>query len=194
MANAPNFTHYITFLAPLSKPRSIAAAVATTVAPAFAAILFVCIAIGIVHCELYLLFLLNRKANGHSGCQDSAQLSGSVSNSETRLTAFRATFVVLIVAAGVWMIGLGAILFSLQALDTGSGATTSVAEGAIYTAAFILVLGLNLAFIAPGLLLLQPVRLWKLGMAQWRALTPRQHFRGKHVLRLRRTGNHNLLI
>lgn len=77
------------------------------------------------------------------------------------------------------MIGLGAVLYSLEALDTGSQETTSVAEGAIYTAAFILILGLNMAFIAPGLLMLQPVRLWRVIRGQWKALTPRQHFRGE---------------
>lgn len=80
------------------------------------------------------------------------------------------------------MIGLGAILFSLQSLDVGSQETTTVAEGAIYTAAFILVLGLNFAFIAPGMLLLQPVRLWRVWFARWKALTPRQHFRGTYLL------------
>lgn len=109
---------------------------------------------------------------------DAAQLSGAVSNSQTRLTAFKATFVVLVVVSGVWMIGLASVLFGIEALDTGSQETTTIAEGAIYAAAFVLILGLNMAFIAPGLLMLQPVRLWKLIIARWKALTPRQHFRG----------------
>jgi hypothetical protein len=88
--------------------------------------------------------------------------------------------VVLVAVAGIWMIGLGAVLYSLQSLDTGSQETTTIAEGTVYAAAFALILGLNMAFIAPGLLMLQPVRLWRLWRGQWKALTPRQYFRGKY--------------
>jgi len=80
------------------------------------------------------------------------------------------------------MIGLGAVLYSLQSLYSGSQETTTIAEGAVYVAAFALILGLNMAFIAPGLLMLQPVRLWQLWRGHWKALTPRQHFRGKYIV------------
>jgi hypothetical protein len=54
-----------------------------------------------------------------------------------------------------------------------------VADGSIYMSALALVIVLNVAVIFPGLLLLQPVRLWHLRRAEKEALTPRQTFRGK---------------
>ncbi|KAF8321602.1 hypothetical protein DL93DRAFT_2072348 [Clavulina sp. PMI_390] len=157
LANAPDFAHFIPALDPITSASSIGSAIVTTLVPSLAAILFTCIALGIVHY--------------------SAHLSGAVSNSQTRITAFKATFVVLVAVAGIWMIGLGAVLYSLESFSAGAQETTTVAEGAIYAAAFVLILGLNMAFIAPGLLMLQPTRLLRVTIGQWKALTPRQHFR-----------------
>lgn len=91
----------------------------------------------------------------------------------------KATFYVTVVVAGAWLVGISSVLFSINAFKNDSGATHSVSRGAIYIAAFCTCLGLLSAFIAPGLLLLQPVRLFRVMRAQWRAITPRQTFRGK---------------
>ena len=93
----------------------------------------------------------------------------------------KATFYVITLIGGVWLIGIGAILFSVDAFVTGSGETTSVSEGLVYMAGFVLTLAISSAFIVPGLLLLQPERLWRIGRAAWKAVTPRQRFRGEYL-------------
>lgn len=97
------------------------------------------------------------------------------------MAAFKATFFILTIVAGAWLIAISAVLFSLDAFDTGDNKTKTVADGSVYIAAFLLVLALNVAVIGPGLLLLQPLRLWRLLRSQKRATTPRQQFRGAWI-------------
>ena len=91
-------------------------------------------------------------------------------------------FWVFTAVACVWLFAVGAVLFSMRALSTNSGVTRSLANGAIYMSAFAMVLVLNVAIIFPGLLLLQPIRLWKIVRAERAAVTPRQRFRGMSFL------------
>lgn len=51
LATAPDVTHYLSFLQPLANHNDLATGLATTLAPAAAATLFIFIALGIVNCE-----------------------------------------------------------------------------------------------------------------------------------------------
>src|SRR5258708_17060611 len=93
----------------------------------------------------------------------------------------KGTFYITVVVAGAWLVGVSSILFSINSFKNDSGQPRSVSRGAIYIATFCMCLGLVAAFIGPGLLLLQPVRLLRVIGAQWRAITPRQTFRGKYI-------------
>ncbi len=101
-----------------------------------------------------------------------------MSVSGSQLLMFKTVFWVFTLVAGIWLFGTGAVVFSMQALVTDSGVTNSFANGAIYISVFALVLVLNVAIVFPGLLLLQPIRLWKVARAEKAAVTPRQRFRG----------------
>ncbi|KAF8334005.1 uncharacterized protein EI90DRAFT_3050622 [Cantharellus anzutake] len=153
----PDFAYYLPLLNTVDNYPDFWPGVLTTLVPAVAASLFMCIAVGLVHYA--------------------AKFSGSVSNSGTRLMALKATFYIMVVIAGVWLIGISSILFSINSFKNGSGETRSLSTGAIYIAAFCMCIGIYAAFIAPGLLLLQPLRLLRVLRARWKAITPRQTFR-----------------
>ncbi|KAI1788782.1 hypothetical protein LXA43DRAFT_1023967 [Ganoderma leucocontextum] len=157
VALAPDVAHYLRFFLPLTETSELAAGIATCLAPALAATLFIVLA-------YFLLHHANRTNN-------SVSLSGS------QLLMFKTIFWVFTLVAGVWLFGTGAVVFSMQALSADSGITTSFANGAIYVSVFALVLVLNVAIVFPGLLLLQPIRLWKIVRAEKAAVTPRQRFR-----------------
>jgi hypothetical protein len=84
-------------------------------------------------------------------------------------------------AAIICIVTAGALIFTLQAFDDGSDETKSAASGAVYMSVFAMAVVLNIAIIVPGLLLLQPLRLWRVMRSLRRAITPRQRFRGKIV-------------
>ena len=107
-----------------------------------------------------------------------ATIHGSVSISANQLLIFKVTFFVLTAAGALWLIAIGAILFSMQALSTNTNPTTSVANGAVYMSVLALSLVLNVAIIFPACLVLQPFRLWHVIRAEKHAVTPRQRFRG----------------
>ncbi|KAI0328490.1 hypothetical protein GY45DRAFT_1355089 [Cubamyces sp. BRFM 1775] len=157
VATAPDVAHYLPFLMPLVVNSKWAGGIGSTFAAAVAAILFIFVA----------LFILNQLT----------PLTRTVSMSAARLVMFKTLFYILLIVGGVWMSTTGAILFSLQALSTDSGGSRSVANGAIYMSAFATVLVFNVAIIIPGLLMLQPIRLWKVLRAEKAAVTPRQRFR-----------------
>ena len=90
---------------------------------------------------------------------------------------FKVTFYVL-TAVTLWIIAIGALLFSTQAVDTNTGVTRSLANGAIYMGTFMLALVLNVAIIIPACLVLQPFQFWAVVRAEKHAITPRQNFRG----------------
>ena len=88
-------------------------------------------------------------------------------------------FFVLTIIAALWLIAVGALLFSLQAFSVHSKTTPkSVANGAIYMGVLALSIVVNVAVIFPALLLLQPSQLLRVLRAERHALTPRQRFRG----------------
>jgi hypothetical protein len=139
---------------------NIQSGIATALAPAIAASLFVGLA----------MFGIHR----------AARHSGSISVTVVRIKAFQAVFWVIVIVAGMWIVAAGSLIFGAHALDRQDGQTQSVATGSIATAVFLLFIVINVAIIVPGLLLLQPVRLWRLYRAKKKAVTPRQEFRAMY--------------
>lgn len=78
----------------------------------------------------------------------------------------------------IWLIAIGGILFALQAFDVNSGQTRAITSGTVYMTVLALTIVINVTFIVPGLLLLQPMRLWNVLKSERLAVTPRQRFRG----------------
>ena len=92
---------------------------------------------------------------------------------------FRITFWVLAAIGTLWIVAVGALLYSMNALNVGSEETRTLANGSIYMAVLAFALIINVAIIAPALLMLQPFRLWHVAQAEKQAITPRQRFRGE---------------
>ena len=109
---------------------------------------------------------------------DIARFSGKISVSGSQLTAFKTTFVVMTVMGGMWLTAIGAVLYAINAFQHG-GAGKAVADGSILMTVLALALIINAAIVAPGLLVLQPFRLWRVARDERRAITPRQRFRGR---------------
>jgi len=107
-----------------------------------------------------------------------ANIHGSVSVSGNQLLVFKITFFVLTAIGAVWLIAIGAILFAMQALNTNLDVTRSITNGSVYMAVLALAIVINIAIILPALLMLQPMRLWRVLRAEKQAITPRQRFRG----------------
>ena len=95
------------------------------------------------------------------------------------MTAFGTTFIVLTIMGGVWLTGIGAVLYAVNAFQHAGGAGRTVADGSILMTLLALALVINVAIAAPGLLMLQPFRLWRVVRNERRAITPRQRFRGR---------------
>ena len=157
VATNPDVVHYLPFLSPVVAHNDIPSGLATGLAPAVAASIFVGLAMLGIH-----------RAASHSG---------AVSVTVVRIKAFKAVFWVIVIVAGMWLVAAGSLLFGAGALDRQQGASTSVANGSIASALFLLLIIINVAIIVPGLLLLQPIRLWKMYKHKRRAITPRQEFR-----------------
>ncbi|KAI0825014.1 hypothetical protein BC628DRAFT_1339042 [Trametes gibbosa] len=154
---APDVAHYFPFFRPLVTGNQLGGGVASSLAAAVAAVLFI-----------FLALLVLRQLT---------PITRTVSVSGSHLIMFKTTFYLLLGVGAVWLFTTGAILFSIGALSNGVDQSQTVADGAIYMSAFALVLVLNVAIISPGLLLLQPIRLWKVLRAERVAVTPRQRFR-----------------
>ncbi|KAG8689807.1 hypothetical protein FRC11_000472, partial [Ceratobasidium sp. 423] len=157
LAGAPDVARYLPFLTRLSGRNDLGASIATTVAPALAATLFIVLA----------LLMVNR----------AARFSGPASVSGERLRSFKATFYVLTFVATAWIIAAGALIFGVEAFANRSQRSMTVADGTTYIAVLLMVIILNAAVIAPGFQILQPVRLWRMYRAKRKAITPRQRFR-----------------
>jgi hypothetical protein len=153
----PDVVHYLPFLSPVVAYNNIQSGLATALAPAVAASIFVGLA----------MFGIHR----------AARHSGAVSVTVVRIKAFKAVFWVIVIVAGMWLVAAGSLLFGAGALDRQSDTTPTVANGSIASALFLLLIIINVAIIVPGLLLLQPVRLWRMYRRKRRAITPRQEFR-----------------
>ena len=108
-------------------------------------------------------------------------LRGTVSISSGQLLVFKLSFFILTVIGAIWLVLVGALLFAARAFSADTVTSQTIANGSIYMSALAMILVLNVAVIFPALLILQPVRLWRLTRAEKEALTPRQGFRGEHV-------------
>ncbi|KAJ7938158.1 hypothetical protein B0H13DRAFT_2301727 [Mycena leptocephala] len=158
LTTAPDVVHFLPFLAPLLTSKdTIASGLATVLAPAVAATLFISLAVIIINF--------------------SSHIRGSVSVSGGQLFVFKAMFYMLVGIGAIWLITVGALIYTLQAFNSDSGRTETIANGALYMSILALSLVFTVAIVFPGLLLLQPIRLWRLLRAEKRALTPRQRFR-----------------
>ncbi|EJU01091.1 hypothetical protein DACRYDRAFT_108421 [Dacryopinax primogenitus] len=159
LSDAPDFAHNLPFLNDLTAD-SLGPALAITLAPALAATLFVFIAVAVV------TFL--------------SRFSGSPSSFGTQFITFRATFFILTIIAGIWLVTVSALLLGLEAFKLAWNQAGSVADGSIYIAVLALTIILNLACIAPALLLINIPRLWKVRRGERKAVTPRQRFRAMY--------------
>lgn len=112
---------------------------------------------------------------------DASRFSGDISVTSAQRTTYKATFFLLCVIGVMWLTAVGAVVFAMSAFATGSKRPSSVANGSIYMSAFFLALIFNVAIVAPGLLLLQPLRLKNVLWREQRAITPRQRFRGEQI-------------
>ncbi|KAI0066505.1 hypothetical protein BV25DRAFT_1820469 [Artomyces pyxidatus] len=157
VATAPDFAHYIPFFQPLAKHNSFTTGLATVLAPAVGATIFIVIAMGVLN--------LNSRA------------VGSISVAAGQLLVMKAVFYIVIAVGAVWLVVSGAILFAFGSLSRNSQRTTTIADGSIYISVLVLAIVINLALIAPALLMLQPFRLRHVLRAEKAAVTPRQRFR-----------------
>lgn len=106
-------------------------------------------------------------------------LRGTVSVSAGQLLVFKVVFYILTLAAGIFLVLVGALLFAAPNFNAGVSSWQSVADGSIYISTLAMLICLSMAFIFPALLMLQPFRLYRLRRAEREALTPRQNFRGE---------------
>ncbi|KAG2022753.1 hypothetical protein CC2G_000479 [Coprinopsis cinerea AmutBmut pab1-1] len=157
LAMAPDFAHYLPFLGSLFSTHPIVAGIATVFAPAVVATIFIIIA----------LLLINW----------SAKIHGSVSVSGNHLLVFKITFFAMTFVGTVWLVAIGALLYSMESLSTEQDQTKSLANGSIYMSVLALALVINVAIIFPACLLLQPFRLWRVVRSERESITPRQRFR-----------------
>ena len=109
-------------------------------------------------------------------------MSNSVSVSGGHLVIFKAIFCILTIVATVWMFAAGSVIFAMRSFNTKVAVAASIANGAIYMSAFATMLVVTIAIVFPALLMIQPLRLWKVTRAEKGAVTPRQRFRGASYL------------
>ncbi|KAF8640641.1 hypothetical protein AX17_000298 [Amanita inopinata Kibby_2008] len=156
LTTAPGVAHFLPFLRPLLDSDMLASGMATVLAPAIAVTLFLAVAFAMVDWA--------------------ANIYGCASISSTQLFVFKIAFLLSVVAT-IWLVVVGSLLFSLQAFSTGKGEVKSVADGSIYTSILLLAIITTFALVSPGLLLLQPVHVWRATRSVRQAITPRQRFR-----------------
>lgn len=104
-------------------------------------------------------------------------MHGSISISGNQILIFKITSCIL-TGASMWIICVGAFLYSMHAFSDESGVSRSIANGSVRMGILALAVVIGLAIMFPALLLLQPFRLWRVLRAEHEALTPRQRFRG----------------
>jgi hypothetical protein len=109
-----------------------------------------------------------------------AHIHGAVSISGNKLLVFKTTFFLLATVGTIWIVAIGTLLYAMNALNMGSQETKTLANGSIYLAVLAFALVINVAIIAPALLMLQPLRLWHVVRSEKQAITPRQRFRGSY--------------
>ena len=177
MATTPDNSHFLSFFTPLLKSNLFASGVATIAAPTVAVIIFVLIALLIADCEFsnqwsWSIFALRKVA--YTGA---IIVYGYISISATQFFILKMTFF-LSVMVTIWLVITGALLFSIRAFASGQAETISMANGAISSSILMLAIITSFAIVCPGLLLLQPIHIWRVARAQRGAMTPRQKFRG----------------
>ncbi|KAK0246151.1 hypothetical protein EDD85DRAFT_803276 [Armillaria nabsnona] len=160
LSNAPDFAHYITFLQPVTTAGSLPSGIITVWIPAVVATIFISLTLALVHWV--------------------SHVQGSVSHTGGQLMTFKITFYILVSVATIWILTIGALLFALRAFSDGLNKASTVAKGSVYMTVFALSIVLQIAIIFPGLLLLQPLRLWRVMRNERHAITPRQHFRAMY--------------
>jgi hypothetical protein len=94
------------------------------------------------------------------------------------MLSVKLVFYTMTVMVAAFTITAGALLFASEAFRREVGIVKTVATGCVYMSAFAFVLVINVAVLFPGLMLLQPVRLWSVLHSEQDAVTPRQRFRG----------------
>ncbi|KAJ3879447.1 hypothetical protein F5051DRAFT_402847 [Lentinula edodes] len=157
LATAPDVAHFLPFLAPLLSDNKLGSGIVTIFIPALAISLFTMVALAFVRWI--------------------ANIRGSASVSGGRLLVFKITFVFVTLVVGLLLIAVGGLLFAMEAFSTGITPSRAVANGSIYMTVLAMTIILQIAIIFPGLLLLQPHRLWSVIRAEKNAITPRQRFR-----------------
>ncbi|KAG7099739.1 hypothetical protein E1B28_001554 [Marasmius oreades] len=157
LATAPDFSHYLPFLQTLWSENRLAAGIVTVFVPAFAISLFVYIGLRVV---LW-----------------ASEIRATISVSAGQLQKFKATFYFLAIVSALWLVTVGALLFGIQAFSNNNDPARAVANGSIYMSAVVMAVVVQVAIILPGILILQPVTLWRVTRLEKYVITPRQRFR-----------------
>ncbi|KAK2461512.1 hypothetical protein APHAL10511_005975 [Amanita phalloides] len=161
LATAPNVAHFLPFLSPLSKSNTLASGIATVLASTFAIIAFLIIALIVINWA--------------------ASIYGYISISAGQFFVLKFTLVSSLMVT-IWLVVIGALLYSLEAFSADITEALSVADGSISTSVLMLAIITSFVIISPGLLLLQPRHVLRTTRAQRDAITPRQKFRALYPL------------
>jgi calcium permeable stress-gated cation channel len=179
LAPAPNYAHYITFLGPLANNKTFTSGLATILAPSFAATVFIVLAVGAVQSMSDHRFNTALSAIKFLSFNlVASRIVPTISVSSGELFVMKSMFYLILTIAVIWLVAAGAILYSFGSLSVGSGSAQAIADGSVYISLLVLAIILNVAFIAPGLLMLQPLHLRRVIRGQKTSVTPRQRFRG----------------
>ncbi|KAG1749760.1 uncharacterized protein EDB91DRAFT_1046857 [Suillus paluster] len=154
---AVSVERYLPLFLPLLDHGNLVSGLATSLAPVIAATLLTLIALSIV--------------------KWAATWSGVVSVSAVRMLSVKLVFYSIAVLVAALTITAGALLFALEAFTLEVDIAKTVATGCVYMGAFAFALVINVAVVFPGLMLLQPFRLWRVIRSERDAVTPRQRFR-----------------
>ncbi|KAF9229033.1 hypothetical protein BS17DRAFT_688271 [Gyrodon lividus] len=157
LGTAPDISHYLPFFQSLSLHDGVASGISTTLAPAVAVAVFVTIAVSIISWT--------------------TRWTRSASVSAVQFLTLKIICTILTFAVAIWIIAVGALVFAMEAFSDGVELTKTIATGSVYTGAFALLIVVIVAVIVPGLLLLQPFRLWAVLRSEKYAFTPRERFR-----------------
>ncbi|KAF5392490.1 hypothetical protein D9757_002324 [Collybiopsis confluens] len=157
LSTAPDVAHFLPFLSSFLSDDQLGSGIVTILIPALAICLFIILALTFVR------WIVN--------------VQGSVSISDGQLLIFKTTFLFMTVVVGLLLLTIGGLLFAIEAFSSGTTPGQAVADGSIYMTVLATAIIFQVAIIIPGLLLLQPRRLWNVVRAEKRAITPRERFR-----------------
>ncbi|KAI0003860.1 hypothetical protein BJV74DRAFT_812109 [Russula compacta] len=160
VATSPDFAHYLPFFSSLANHNNFPTGLATVLAPATAASLFILLAVLALHL--------------------SARLLGTISISAGQRIVIKAMFYMIVAVAVIGLVTAGALLFAFDALSRGQRISETVADGSTYIAILLLAIVIIIAITSPALLILQPLRLRWVLRAEMAAKTPRQRFRATY--------------